>query len=75
MPHLTQPLAFHQPVFTYLRTNFFALGGEYPSTLVPGLPTTAPPFASPPTLSHPTVQVTLFTQTTSATPVVLVWNM
>ncbi len=30
-------------------------GGEYPSTLVSGLPTTAPPFASPPSLSHPTV--------------------
>jgi hypothetical protein len=43
------------------RTNFFALGGDYPPTLVPGLPTTAPPFASSPTLSHPTVQVTLFT--------------
>jgi hypothetical protein len=37
------------------RTNFFALGGEYPSTLVSGLPTTAPPFTSHPTLSHPAV--------------------
>jgi hypothetical protein len=41
-------------VFTYLETNFFTCDGEYPSTLVSGLPTTAPPFASPPTLSHPT---------------------
>jgi hypothetical protein len=37
------------------RTNFFACGGEYPSSLVSGLPTTAPPFTSPLTLSHPTV--------------------
>jgi hypothetical protein len=43
------------------RSHFFASGGEYPSVLVPGLPTTAAPFASSPTLSHPTVQVTLFT--------------
>jgi hypothetical protein len=34
------------------RTNFFAHDGEYPSTFVSGLPTTAPPFASPQTLSH-----------------------
>jgi hypothetical protein len=56
MPNSIQPLAPYYPVFTY-----FAQGGEYPSTLVPGLPTTAPPFASPPTLSHPTDQVTIFT--------------
>jgi hypothetical protein len=35
------------------RTSSLACGGEYPSTLVPGLLTFAPPFASPPTLSHP----------------------
>jgi hypothetical protein len=56
------------------RTNFFACGGKYPSTLVPGLPTTAPPFGSSPTLSHPTVQVTLFTYATIATPRILDWN-
>ncbi len=60
MPHSTQPLAFHQPVLTW-RTNFFAHGVKYPSTLVTGLPTTAPPFASSTTLSHPTVQFTLYT--------------
>ncbi len=74
MPHSTQPLAYHYPCFLTWRTNFFARDGEYPSTLVSCLPTTAPPFASPPTLSHPTVQVALFTQTTSATPVILVWH-
>ncbi len=68
------PLLPTNPCLLTWRTNFFARGVEYPSTLVPGLPTTAPTFASPPTLSHPTVQVTLFTQTTSATPVVLIWN-
>ncbi len=31
-----------------------ARGGEFLSTLVPGLLTTAPPLASPFTLSHPT---------------------
>ncbi len=29
------------------RTSFFAHGDEYPSSLVSGQPTTAPPFASP----------------------------
>ncbi len=43
------------------RPRFFARGGEYSSVLVPGLPTTAPPFANSPSLSHPTVQVSLFT--------------
>ncbi len=33
MPHSSQPLAYHYPVFTYSETNFFASGGEYPSTL------------------------------------------
>jgi hypothetical protein len=42
------------------RTSFFAHGGEHPSTLVPGLLSTAPPFASYPTLSHPTDQVAIF---------------
>jgi hypothetical protein len=36
------------------RTSPLARGGEFPSTLVPGLLTTAPPFTSSPTPSHPT---------------------
>jgi hypothetical protein len=56
------------------RTSSFARGGEYPTTLVPGLLTNAQPFASSPTLSHPTDQVTIFTKTTSTTPAVLVWH-
>jgi hypothetical protein len=71
MPHSTQPLASHQPMFIYLENQLLCSGGEYPSTLVSGLPTTAPPFQTP---QLPTAQVTLFTQTTSATLVVLVWN-
>jgi hypothetical protein len=47
--------AYFPPCLLSRRTNFFAHGGEYPSTLVSGLPTTAPPFTSPPTLSHPEV--------------------
>ncbi len=61
------PLLPTKPCLLTWRTNFFARGGEYPFTLVLGLP-------SSPTLSHPTVQVTLFTNMTSATPVILVWN-
>jgi hypothetical protein len=49
------------PCLLTWRTSLFAHDGEYPSIVVTGLPTTAPPFASPLTLSHPTVQVTLFT--------------
>jgi hypothetical protein len=59
--HSTQLLL---PTILYLltwRTNVFARSGEYPSTLAPGLPTTAPPFASSPALSHPIDQVTIFT--------------
>ncbi len=59
MPHPTQPLAHRTPCLLTWRTSFFACGGEYPFTLVPGLLTTAPPFASLPTLSHPTDQVTV----------------
>jgi hypothetical protein len=54
------PLLPTIPCLLTWRISFFAHGDEYPSTLVSGLPT-APPFASPPTLLHPTVQVTLFT--------------
>ncbi len=61
IPHSQNPLPPAIPCLLTWRTNFFASGGEYPSTLVPGLPTTAPPFASSPTLSHPTDQVTIFT--------------
>jgi hypothetical protein len=55
--HLIQPnpLLPITPCLLTWRTNFFARGGEYPSTLVSGLQATAPTFASPPTLSHPTV--------------------
>jgi hypothetical protein len=54
MPHLTQPLAFHQPTFTYLKNQLVFSWWRIYITLVPGLLTTAPPFASSPTLSHPT---------------------
>ncbi len=60
------------PLFTYLENQLLCSWCEYPSTLVPGQLTTAPPFASSPTLSHPTDQVTIFTQPTSTTPAVLV---
>ncbi len=61
MPYSIQPLVLCYPVFTYLENQLLARGGEYPSTLVPGLLTTAIPFASSPTLSHPTDQVIIFT--------------
>ncbi len=58
-----QPLASCRSVsLLSWRTSFFAHGGEYPSTLAPGLPTTSPPFGSSSTLSHPIDQVTIFTQ-------------
>jgi hypothetical protein len=46
------PLAFEteQPHLITWRNSFFARGDECPSTLVSGLPTTAPPLALP---SHP----------------------
>jgi hypothetical protein len=34
--------------------SYLARSGEYPSTVVPSLLTTAPPFTSSPTPSHPT---------------------
>jgi hypothetical protein len=61
MPHSPNPLPPAIQCLLTWRTNFFAHGGEYPSTLVPGLPTIALPFASSPTLSHPTDQVIIFT--------------
>ncbi len=70
-PNLLLPT---NPSLLTWKTDFFVRGDEYQSPFVYGLQTTAPPFASLATLSHPTVQVTLFTQMTSATPVVLVWN-
>ncbi len=70
--HPTRPLALYNNLLTW-RTSFFARGDEYPPTLVSGLPTTAPPFA-PLTLSHPTVQITLFTKTTSTILVNLIWD-
>ncbi len=72
MLNSTQPLTHFYPLFTYLENQLFCSWCEYPSTLVPGLLTTAPPFASSLTLSHPADQVTIFTQTTSTTPAVLV---
>ncbi len=74
MSHSNHPLPRLAPSLLTWRTSFFARGGEYPSTFVPGLPTTAPPFASSPTLSHPTDQVNIFTKTTSTKPAVLVWH-
>ncbi len=61
---LTDPLALliNYPALLTWRASFFARGDEYPSTLVSGLPTTAHPLAfTPLILSHPTVQITLFT--------------
>jgi hypothetical protein len=55
------PLPIIIPFLLTWRTSFFARDGEYPSTLVPGRLTTAPHFASLPTLSHPTDHVTKFT--------------
>jgi hypothetical protein len=60
-PIQSNPLLPATPCLLSLRTSFFARGGVYPSTLVPGLPTTIPPFASSPTLSHLIDQVTIFT--------------
>ncbi len=57
-----------QPTLCSLLPHVYLLGEPafllvvaYPSTLVSGLLTTAPPFASSPTLSHPTDQFTIFT--------------
>ncbi len=41
MPHLTQPLASHQPAFTNLENQLLFSWWQIPSTLVPGLLTTA----------------------------------
>ncbi len=46
-PHLTPCLPLDNPALLTWRTSFFADGDEYPSTLVSGLPTTAPPLALP----------------------------
>jgi hypothetical protein len=51
---LTCPLLPATPLLLTWRTSLCARGGELPSTLVPGLLTTAPPFTSSPTPSHPT---------------------
>jgi hypothetical protein len=53
---LTQPLAPYYPLFTYLENQLLCLWCKYPSTLVPGLLTTTPPFASSPTLSQVKLQ-------------------
>ncbi len=55
------PLLPTNPCSLTWRTIFFARGGEYPSALVPGQQLPHPLLCSSPTLSRPTVQVTLFT--------------
>jgi hypothetical protein len=57
MFHPTPPLDPFVPSLLTRRTSFFSRGGEYLSTLVPGLLTTAPPFASSPTFSHPQIKL------------------
>ncbi len=46
-PNPTPCLSIGIPALLTSRTSFFAHGDEYPSTLVSGLPTTAPPLALP----------------------------
>jgi hypothetical protein len=46
-PNLTPCISMGNPALLTWRTSFFARGDEYPSTLVSGLPTTAPPLALP----------------------------
>jgi hypothetical protein len=53
----TLPLAPLYPLFTYRENQLLSSWYEYPSTLVPGLLTAAPPFASSPTLSHPRIKL------------------
>jgi hypothetical protein len=50
----TRPLLPTAPCLLTWRTSPLARSGKFPSTLVPGLLTTAPPLASPFTPSHPT---------------------
>jgi hypothetical protein len=52
--HPSRPLLPATPCLLTWRTSPLARGGEFLSTLVPGLLTTAPPLASPFTFSHPT---------------------
>jgi hypothetical protein len=59
-PDNIQSLVPFYPLFTYLENQLLYSWCEFPSTLVPSLLTTAPPFTSYPTLSHPTDQVTIF---------------
>ncbi len=54
MPVQPNPYSLLPRVYLLGEPALFARGGEFPSTLVPGLLTTAPPFTSPPTPSHPT---------------------
>jgi hypothetical protein len=57
----TQPLVPCFPVFYLLGEPASLLMVRIPIHSCPGLLTTAPPFASSPTLSHPIDQVTIFT--------------
>jgi hypothetical protein len=58
----THPLFLATLSLLTRRTSLLARGGEFPSTLVPGLLITAPPLASPFTPStQPTDQVAMFT--------------
>jgi hypothetical protein len=50
----TQSLTPFYPLFTYLENQLLCWCYENPSTLVPGLLTTAPPIACSPTFSQPT---------------------
>jgi hypothetical protein len=46
-PNLTYFISIGNPALLTWRTSFFAHGDKYPSNLVSGLPTTAPPIALP----------------------------
>ncbi len=50
----TRPLLPATPCLLTWRTSPLSHGGEFPSTIVPGLLTTTSPLASPFTLSHQT---------------------
>ncbi len=64
---LIKPLFENKKSPTYLEGQCLAHGGESPSTPVPCLLATTPPFDSYPfTPSHPISPITLFTTTTSA---------
>ncbi len=73
---LIKPLTRKIKTPTYLKCQFLAHGGEFPSTLVPCLVATAPPFDSCPFHPFPTpwAHITLFTTTTSTIMVFFIWT-